>query len=112
MLTLSPDSRPDFAPQSTDTRMQRSVLGGLEFIHVYLRPAAIITQGKSWEDPFFWNGVIDYATESGTAHIGLSAASTHLMWIASVDSSALQGIKSSRSYPPQFLLMCNINSLE
>ncbi|KAJ5620418.1 hypothetical protein N7510_004402 [Penicillium lagena] len=84
------DSRPDFAPQSTESRMQRSVLGGLEFIHAYLRPAVIITQGKHWEDPFFWNGVMDYCTESGIAHIGLSTASTNLMWMASLDSSALQ----------------------
>ncbi|KAJ5101735.1 hypothetical protein NUU61_003957 [Penicillium alfredii] len=84
------DSRPDHAPQSTNSRMERAVSGGLGFIQTYLQPEVVITQGKNWEDPFFWDGVEAHAKETGTPHIGLSSASRDLMWVASMDSTALR----------------------
>lgn len=54
MLTTTADSRPDYAAQSTDDRMARSVKGGLGFIQTYISPEVIITGRMDWEDSFFW----------------------------------------------------------
>ncbi|CAG8909235.1 unnamed protein product [Penicillium egyptiacum] len=84
------DARPDNAPKSTDSRMKRSVIGGLQNIQTYIRPEVIITQGQDWEDSFFWDGVEVYSRENALPHVALSAASRDLMWIASLDSEALR----------------------
>ncbi|KAJ5492302.1 hypothetical protein N7453_010399 [Penicillium expansum] len=84
------DARPDYAPKSTDGRMKRSVIGGLQNIQIYLSPEVIITQGQGWEDSFFWDGVEVYSQENGIPHLALSTASRDLMWIASLDSEALR----------------------
>jgi len=86
--------RPDLAPISVDARMERSVKAGLQLVQTYINPEVIITQEKSWEDPFFWNGVEAHAQGSNTPHIALPAASRDLMWVASLDSAALRS-KSS-----------------
>ncbi|KAJ5496806.1 hypothetical protein N7463_008793 [Penicillium fimorum] len=84
------DARPDYAPKSTDDRMKQSVIGGLQNIQTYISPEVIITQGQGWEDSFFWDGVEVYSREDGIPHVALSTASRDLMWIASLDSEALQ----------------------
>ncbi|KAJ5177903.1 uncharacterized protein N7500_000602 [Penicillium coprophilum] len=84
------DARPDYAPKSTDERMKRSVVGGLQNIQAYISPEAIITQGQAWEDSFFWDGAKLFSREDNIPHIALSTASRDLMWIASLDSQALQ----------------------
>ena len=91
------DARPDYAPKSTDDRMKRSVIGGLQNIQTYINPEVIITQGRSWEDSFFWDGVEVFSQEHDIPHVGLSAASRDLMWIASLDSQALRCRLSSLS---------------
>ena len=70
--------------------MKRSVIEGLQHIQTYISPEVIITQGRGWEDPFFWAGVEVYSRENGLPHVALSAASRDLMWIASLDSEALR----------------------
>ncbi|CAG7997309.1 unnamed protein product [Penicillium olsonii] len=82
--------RPDAAPISTDTRMERSVREGLKLVHAYINPDVIISQGQSWEDSFLWDGVEAHAHDSHTTHIALPAASRDLMWMASLDSAALR----------------------
>ncbi|CAG7940140.1 unnamed protein product [Penicillium salamii] len=82
--------RPDAAPMSTDARMNRSVRDGLQILWAYIRPEVIISQGKSWEDSFFWEGVEAHCRDSRTPHIALPAASKDLMWMAYLDSAALQ----------------------
>ncbi|KAJ6102534.1 hypothetical protein N7486_004961 [Penicillium sp. IBT 16267x] len=84
------DSRPDYAAQSTDDRLARSVKGGFGFIQTYIAPEVIITQKKDWEDPFFWGGLERHLWEVGTPHIALPTTSRDLMWIASIDSTALK----------------------
>ncbi|KAJ5952216.1 uncharacterized protein N7479_010629 [Penicillium vulpinum] len=84
------DARPDYAPRSTNDRMKRSVIGGLQNIQIYISPEVIITQGRDWEDSFFWDGVDVHAQEDSVPHVVLSAASRDLMWIASLDSEALR----------------------
>jgi hypothetical protein len=82
--------RPDLAPISIDARMERSVKGALQLVQAYISPDVIITQGKDWEDSFFWNGVEAHVRGSSTPHIALPAASKDIMWIASLDSVALR----------------------
>ncbi|KAJ6036911.1 hypothetical protein N7540_001190 [Penicillium herquei] len=84
------DSRPNYAAQSTDSRMEKSVNGGLRFIRTYIAPEVIITKGKDLEDSFFWNGLETHILEAHTSHISLPSASRDIMWLASIDSSALK----------------------
>jgi hypothetical protein len=94
ILTTTADSRPDYAAQSTDDRLARSVKGGLGFIQTYIVPEVIITQSKDWEDFFFWAGLKRHLWEVGISHIALPTTSRDLMWIASIDSTALKGTPS------------------
>lgn len=96
------DARPDYAPKSTDDRMKRSVIGGLQNIKAYISPELIITQGRDWEDSFFWDGVEVFSRERDVPHVALSSDSRNLMWIASLDSQALRCRLSSSS------LVCHV----
>ncbi|KAJ6005853.1 hypothetical protein N7451_003797 [Penicillium sp. IBT 35674x] len=84
------DSRPDYAAQSTDDRLARSVKGGLGFIQTYIAPEVIITGRKGWEDSFFFGGLERHLWEVGTPHIALPTTSRDVMWMASIDSTALK----------------------
>lgn len=75
--------------------MERSVVGGLRLFQAYIRPEVIITQGRSLEDDFFLKGVQTHSRENGTPHIGLTSAAKDLLWIAFLDSTALQCKKTS-----------------
>ncbi|KAI9928297.1 hypothetical protein ASPWEDRAFT_26623 [Aspergillus wentii DTO 134E9] len=84
------DARPDYAQWSIEARMEKSVMAGLGYVHSYIRPQVIITQGESWEDTFFWKGIQTKIQDIRTSHIALPSAARDLMWIAALDSSALQ----------------------
>ncbi|KAJ5746100.1 hypothetical protein N7520_011282 [Penicillium odoratum] len=84
------DSRPDYAAQSTDARLARSVKGGLGFIQSYIAPEVIITQMKDWEDSFFWIGLEHHIQDAAIPHIALPTTSRDIMWIATIDSTALK----------------------
>ncbi|KAJ5719480.1 hypothetical protein N7493_007935 [Penicillium malachiteum] len=85
------DSRPNYAAQSADSRMEKSVSGGLRFIRTYIAPEVIITKGKDLENSFFWNGLERHIMEAHSSHISLPSTSRDIMWLASIDSSALKG---------------------
>ncbi|KAE8165337.1 hypothetical protein BDV40DRAFT_258625 [Aspergillus tamarii] len=84
------DSRVDYAQWSTDARMERAVASGLTYVHAYLSPQAVITQGESSEEVFFLQGIEKKARELGTAHIVLPTAARDIMWMSSLDSRSLQ----------------------
>lgn len=84
------DGRPKNAAQSSDVRLERSVIDGLELIQEFIAPEVIITQRQEWENPFFWNGLQFHKIGSGAPHIVLPSASRNLMWIASLRSHALR----------------------
>ncbi|PYI11166.1 hypothetical protein BO78DRAFT_359717 [Aspergillus sclerotiicarbonarius CBS 121057] len=84
------DARPDYAQWSTDSRMERAVVAGLGYVRAYLHPRVILTQGESWEDPFLSRGVRSEAHEMGISHVALPNAARDLMWMSTLDSSALQ----------------------
>ncbi|RHZ64697.1 uncharacterized protein CDV56_104795 [Aspergillus thermomutatus] len=84
------DSRPDYAQWSTETRMERAVAAGLDYVHVYTRSQVLITQGESWEDRFFTEGVRRKIRKSELTHIALPTAARNIMWISTLDSNSLK----------------------
>ncbi|KAJ6134006.1 hypothetical protein N7523_000328 [Penicillium sp. IBT 18751x] len=84
------DSRPDRLAVSSDSRMERAVTGGLGWIQAYVAPEVIITQRRSWEDSFFWNGVQVHKQKASIPHIALPSASRDIMWMSFLDSTALK----------------------
>ncbi|RAL00927.1 uncharacterized protein BO80DRAFT_425322 [Aspergillus ibericus CBS 121593] len=84
------DARPDYAQWSTDARMERAVVAGLGYVRAFLHPRVVLTQGESWEDPFLWRGVRGGAHEMGISHVALPSAARDIMWMSTLDSSALQ----------------------
>ncbi|GIJ86108.1 hypothetical protein Asppvi_004981 [Aspergillus pseudoviridinutans] len=84
------DSRPDYAQWSTEARMERAVTAGLDYVHFYTRPQVLITQGESWEDRFFTEGVRTKISKSEITHIALPTAARNIMWISMLDSDALK----------------------
>ena len=65
--------------------------GGFEVLQAFIAPEVIITQSQEWEESFFWNSVKTHKKASNIPHIALPAPSVKLMWIAHIDSTALQG---------------------
>ncbi|KAH2054794.1 hypothetical protein KXW51_002847 [Aspergillus fumigatus] len=84
------DSRPDYAQWSTETRMERAVTAGLDYVHVYTRAQVLITQGESWEDRFFTEGVQRKISKSELTQIALPTAARNIMWMSMLDSDALK----------------------
>lgn len=85
------DGRPDYAPWSTDRRMQKAVMTGLVYVQAIIHPSAIITQREDWEDAFFWNAVTQWSQETGVSHVTLPTAARDIMWMSDLDGSALGG---------------------
>ncbi|RDW62941.1 uncharacterized protein DSM5745_10052 [Aspergillus mulundensis] len=83
------DARVDYARWSTDGRMERAVAAVLPYVQAYLRPRVLITQGEPLEEQFFLRAMRK-AQEYGLSHIILPRAARDLMWIAALDSHALQ----------------------
>lgn len=88
---VTADARPDYAQWSTDARMERAVSTGLKYVYAYVRPNVIITQGESLEDPFFLRGSQGVSRDFEVPRITLPSASRNLMWMSTLDSSALRG---------------------
>jgi hypothetical protein len=83
------DARVDYARWSTDARMEEAVAAVLPYIQTYLKPQVLVTQGDSWEDSYFLRG-LQKARNLGVPHIKLTHAARDLMWLASLDSTALR----------------------
>jgi len=71
--------------------MERAVTAGLNYVHSYTRSQVLITQGESWEDRFFTEGVRKKISKSEVTHIALPTAARNIMWISMLDSDALKG---------------------
>ncbi|KAL2000042.1 hypothetical protein VTN02DRAFT_3624 [Thermoascus thermophilus] len=84
------DGRPDYAPWSTDSRMERAVRSSLGYIGSQLHPQVLITHGESREDSFFWKGIKRKAEAARLPHIVLSSKAGDLMWLSKLDSSSLR----------------------
>ncbi|OJJ50920.1 hypothetical protein ASPZODRAFT_287541 [Penicilliopsis zonata CBS 506.65] len=84
------DGRLEASQVSTDLRMERAIVTVLSYVHMYLRPQAIITQSESMEDGVFLPGLEKRMKELGVSHIALPRAANDLMWISALDGQALQ----------------------
>lgn len=71
--------------------MERAVTAGLDYVHVYTRAQVLITQGESWEDRFFTEGVQRKISKSELTQIALPTAARNIMWMSMLDSDALKG---------------------
>ncbi|EEQ84848.1 hypothetical protein RJZ56_002410 [Blastomyces dermatitidis] len=83
------DARPDYAPQSTDARMESSVIAGLSRINNVFRPSVVITHSYKREEDFLWKGVKVKAGRMGLPHISLPARASNFMWLSKLDSGSL-----------------------
>ncbi|KAL4761822.1 armadillo-type protein [Aspergillus foveolatus] len=83
------DACVDYARWSTDSRMEQAVAAVLPYIRAYLRPQVLITQGETFEDQFFLRAMRT-AKDHGMPTIALPRAARDLMWMAALDSHALQ----------------------
>ncbi|KAL4741982.1 armadillo-type protein [Aspergillus similis] len=83
------DARVDHARWSTDSRMEQAVAAVLPYIRAYLRPQVLITHGEMFEDQFFLRAMRT-AKDHGMPTIALPRAARDLMWVAALDSHALQ----------------------
>ncbi|CEL03243.1 hypothetical protein ASPCAL04400 [Aspergillus calidoustus] len=100
------DARVDYARWSTDARMEEAVAAVLPYIQTYLKPQVLVTQGDSWEDSYFLRG-LQKARNLGVPHIKLTHAARDLMWLASLDSTAL---RSWNDVHVEFLIQAPRNS--
>ncbi|KLJ10284.1 hypothetical protein EMPG_14344 [Blastomyces silverae] len=83
------DARPDYAPESTDARMESSVIAGLSRINSVLRPSVVITHSYKREEAFLWKGVKAKAGRMGVPHISLPDRASKFMWLSKLDSGSL-----------------------
>ncbi|KAL3451954.1 armadillo-type protein [Aspergillus insuetus] len=100
------DARVDYARWSTDARLEEAIAAVLPYIQTYLKPQVIVTQGDSWEDPYFLRG-LQNARDLGIPHIKLTHAARDLMWLAALDSTAL---RSWNDVHVEFLIQAPRNS--
>lgn len=89
------DARPDYAPWSTDDRMELSVATGLSHINNILRPSVMITHDDRRDEVFLWKAAKDKAGQIGVPHISLPDRAGNFMWMSKLDSSSLEGTYSN-----------------
>lgn len=71
--------------------MERAVVAGFSYVESYIHPDVIITQGESLEDAFFLKGTQRKTRDSDVPYIVLPSLSTNLLWLSTLDSTALRG---------------------
>ena len=96
---LKTDARVDYARWSTDSRMEQAVAAVLPYIRAYLQPQVLITQGETFEDQFFLRAMRT-AKDHEMPTIALPRAARDLMWMADLDSHALQSTRRA----PKFVI--------
>lgn len=86
------DARPDFAPWSTDLRMESSVESALGHIHSFMHPQLYLIDDAASEELFFVKAIRRKAYDTQKSIIELPAdAVQRLMWITRLDHRSLQG---------------------
>lgn len=74
--------------------MEISVSAGIEHIHKFIAPQALLIDHQGREDTFFVNGARSQAMSMGKSLIELpSDAAEKTMWISRLDSGSLAGRK-------------------
>ncbi|KAM0323473.1 hypothetical protein ACHAQA_008752 [Verticillium albo-atrum] len=84
------DARPDFAPTSSDARLQHAAARALFHINNYMHPQAIIVDTTEQEEFWFRKGAKLQSAFMGTPLIELPEnAAKRLGWLTKLDSSSL-----------------------
>ncbi|QSZ34348.1 hypothetical protein DSL72_005939 [Monilinia vaccinii-corymbosi] len=90
MVLTRLDARPDFAPQSSDFRMETSCSAALNHINAFAHPQAVIIDASKDEDQFFISALRTRAGSLGRTLIELPKnVEQNLMWITQLDSASL-----------------------
>lgn len=86
------DARPDYAPYSTDFRMEVSTRAALAHFNAFGHPNVVIVDDATKEEPFFSRGIDEKAGALGIPAIHIPTdASENVKWMARLDSQALKG---------------------
>jgi hypothetical protein len=89
------DGRPDYAPYSSNLRMEVSTRAALGHINKSMRLHAVLTDTSAREDDFFTKAINDKAKELGITRIELPAnAIDGLQWMMKLDSDSLSAISN------------------
>ena len=87
------DARPDYAPYSSNMRMELSIRAALGHLHKFMRLKAVLTDTSAREDDFFEKAINDKANELGITTIELPAnAIDGLQWMMKLDSESLSAV--------------------
>jgi hypothetical protein len=87
------DARPDYAPYSSDFRMELSARSALGYIHKSMRLQAVLTDTSNREDDFFTKAITDKTKELGITMIELPAnAVKGVQWMMKLDSASLSAV--------------------
>ncbi|KAI1386424.1 uncharacterized protein F4822DRAFT_316228 [Hypoxylon trugodes] len=84
------DARPDYAPISTDDRMENAVFRAFHHIYNYMHPQAILVDGSNDEEPFFLRAARQHSEVKKNTLIELPyRPAKRLEWLTKLDSQAL-----------------------
>ena len=87
------DARPDYAPYSSNLRMELSIRAALGHIHKSMRLRAVLTDALTHEYEFFTKAIRDKTKELRLATIELPVnAVDGLQWMMRLDSSSLSAL--------------------
>ncbi|OTB08170.1 hypothetical protein M426DRAFT_317274 [Hypoxylon sp. CI-4A] len=85
------DGRPDYAPISTDDRLENAVFRAFHHIFNYMHPQAILVDGSNDEETFFLRGARQHVNVKKNTLIELPhMAAKRLQWMTKLDSQALR----------------------
>ena len=87
------DGRPDFAPYSSNSRMELSIRAALGYIHKSTQLQVVLTDTSTHEDEFFIKAIKDKTKELGITTKELpSNAVDGLLWMMKLDSASLSAL--------------------
>jgi hypothetical protein len=87
------DARPDYAPYSSDYRMELSTRAALGHIQKSMRLQVVLTDTSTREDDFFTKAIQDKAKELGITTIELPGDAVEgLQWMMKLDSGSLSAL--------------------
>jgi hypothetical protein len=89
------DARPDYAPYSSNPRMELSTRAALGHINRSMRLKAVLTDASAREDDFFTKAINNKAKDLGITRIEVPAnAIDGLQWMMKLDSDSLSAVNN------------------
>lgn len=91
-LMTAVDARPDYAPYSSDARMQAGVDMAIVQLHTFIHPQVVLADGSDQEDPVLSRGLVKKLRALSVPVISLPPNPVEsMMWITRLDSGSLSG---------------------